>query len=58
MIIFALISDAAITKNSTDNPSLIPQNGNVCKEKQPYVWCIPLNYKREVAPWEYRHLTN
>ena len=56
--IFALISDAAITNKSTNNSSFGTQNGNLCKEKQPYVWCIPSNYKREVAPWEYRHLTN
>ena len=58
MIIFTLLSDAAVTKNSTDNSLFSAPNGNVCKEKQPYVWCIPLDYKREVAPWEYRDLTN
>ena len=58
MIIFSLLSDAAATNNTTDISLFSPPNGNVCKEKQPYIWCIPLNYKRQIAPWEYRHLTN
>ena len=55
-----LLSDAAETNNtvySQDNPSLSPQNGIVCTESHPYVWCLPLNYKKEAAPWEYRYLT-
>ena len=57
-IIFALISDAAIINNSTDISSFRPQKGNECKDKQPYAWCIPVNYNKVVSPWEYRHLTN
>ena len=59
--IFILHSDASMINKSVysqEIPSFRPQNSISCIENQPYVWCLPLNYKRENAPWEYRYLTN
>lgn len=43
---------------SQNNPSSRKENNNICTENQPYIWCLPIDYKRDAAPWEYRHLTN
>ena len=53
--------DASMTNKSVyspEIPSARPQHSITCSKNQPYRWCLPLDYKREEAPWEYRQLTN
>ena len=61
LLISLVRGDASIPNkllSSQDNPSSRPQEDIVCTKNLPYVWCLPNNYKRDIAPWEYRRLTN
>ena len=59
--VYGLLIDASMTNKlvySQDHSSFISQNSVVCTENDTYVWCLHPNYKRDAAPWIYRHLTN
>ena len=42
--------DMVITKDGPPPP--------LCKKNQPFVWCLPPDYNKNVQPWKYRSLTN
>ena len=59
--VYFLLIDASMSNNlvySQDHTSFTPQSSVVCTENDTYAWCLPPNYKRDAAPWIYRHLTN
>ena len=33
------------------------QNDVECNENRPHVWCLHLGYRKEIQPWEYKHLS-
>ena len=56
-----ILSDASKINNLVGSQapiSPIPQKNKVCTKTETYLWCLPLNYQRDTAPWEYRYLTN